>query len=59
MPIHPAPITINAFAGVTDEPMRKNMSLKQIAANRRNAQKSTGTGTSAGKEIPKMNAITK
>ena len=37
--------------------MRKKMSLKQIAANRRNAQKSTGPQTPAGRAISKMNAV--
>ena len=57
MPIHPAPITTNAFAGAIAEPMRKTMSLKQIAANRRNAQKSTGPQTPAGRAVSKMNAV--
>jgi hypothetical protein len=39
------------------EPMRKTMSLKQIAANRRNAQKSTGPQTPAGRAVSKMNAL--
>ena len=33
------------------------MSLKQIAANRRNAQKSTGPQTPAGRAVSKMNAL--
>ena len=37
--------------------MRKTMSLKQIAANRRNAQKSTGPKTRRGKAVSKMNAL--
>jgi hypothetical protein len=37
--------------------MRKTMSLKQIAANRRNAQKSTGPQTPAGRAVSKMNAF--
>ena len=37
--------------------MRKTMSLKQIAANRRNAQKSTGPQTPAGRAVSKMNAL--
>jgi hypothetical protein len=37
--------------------MRKTMSLKQIAANRRNAQKSTGPQTLAGRAVSKMNAV--
>jgi hypothetical protein len=37
--------------------MRKTMSLKQIAANRRNAQKSTGPQTPAGRAVSKMNAV--
>ena len=36
--------------------MRKTMSLKQLAANRRNAQKSTGPRTAAGRAVSKMNA---
>ena len=39
------------------EPMRKTMSLKQIAANRRNAQNSTGPQTPAGRAVSKMNAL--
>jgi hypothetical protein len=57
MPIHPAPIIINASVGDIGEPMRKTMSLKQIAANRRNAQKSTGPQTPAGRAVSKMNAL--
>ena len=37
--------------------MRKTMSPKQIAANRRNAQKSTGPQTPAGRAVSKMNAV--
>ena len=37
--------------------MRKTMSLKQIAANGRNAQKSTGPRTPAGRAVSKMNAM--
>jgi hypothetical protein len=37
--------------------MRKTVSLKQIAANRRNAQKSTGPQTSNGQAVSKMNAF--
>jgi hypothetical protein len=37
--------------------MRKTMSLKQIAANRRNAQKSTGPKTPEGRAVAKMNAL--
>jgi hypothetical protein len=37
--------------------MRKTMSLKQLAANRRNAQKSTGPKTLNGRAISKMNAL--
>lgn len=37
--------------------MKKTMSPKQIAANRRNAQKSTGPKTPSGKAISKMNAL--
>ena len=37
--------------------MRKTMSLKQIAANRRNAQKSTGPKTPNGRAVSKMNAL--
>jgi hypothetical protein len=36
---------------------RKTMSLKQIAANQLNAQKSTGPKTAAGKAVSKMNAL--
>jgi hypothetical protein len=39
------------------ENMRKTMSLKQLAANRRNAQKSTGPKTSRGRAVSKMNAL--
>jgi hypothetical protein len=37
--------------------MRKTMSLKQIAANRRNARKSTGPKTPQGLAVSKMNAF--
>jgi predicted transcriptional regulator len=37
--------------------MCKTMSLKQLAANRRNAQKSTGPQTPAGCAVSKMNAL--
>ena len=37
--------------------MRKTMSLKQLAANRRNAQKSTGPKTPEGRAVSKMNAL--
>jgi hypothetical protein len=37
--------------------MRKTMSLKQLAANRRNAQKSTGPKTPNGQAVSKMNAL--
>jgi hypothetical protein len=37
--------------------MKKNMSPKQIAANRRNARKSTGPKTAEGREISRMNAV--
>jgi hypothetical protein len=37
--------------------MRKTMSTKQLAANRRNAQKSTGPQTSNGQAVSKMNAF--
>jgi hypothetical protein len=37
--------------------MPKTMSLKQIEANGRNAQKSTGPRTPAGKAVSKMNAM--
>ena len=36
---------------------RKAMSLAKLAANRRNAQKSTGPKTPAGKAVAKMNAL--
>jgi hypothetical protein len=37
--------------------MRKTMSLKQLAANRGNAQKSTGPKTPNGQAVSKMNAL--
>src|ERR1700733_5597483 len=37
--------------------IRKTMSLKQLEANRRNAQKSTGPKTPKGRAISKMNAF--
>jgi len=37
--------------------MRKTMSLKQLAANRRNALKSTGPKTPNGRAVSKMNAL--
>lgn len=37
--------------------MKKTMSLKQIAANRRNARKSTGPRTLEGKTVAKFNAL--
>jgi hypothetical protein len=37
--------------------MRKTMSLKQIAANRLNARKSTGPKTPEGRAVSKMNAL--
>jgi len=37
--------------------MRKTMSLKQLAANRRNAQKATGPKTPNGQAVSKMNAL--
>lgn len=37
--------------------MPKKMSLKQIAANQQNAQKSTGPKTTDGKSVSKMNAL--
>lgn len=37
--------------------MRKTMSMKQIEANRRNAQLSTGPRTPRGKAVAKMNAV--
>ena len=36
---------------------KKTMSLKQLAANRNNAQKSTGPKTAAGKAVAKLNAV--
>jgi hypothetical protein len=36
--------------------MRKSMSLKQLDANRRNAQKSTGPKIPNGQAVSKMNA---
>jgi len=41
----------------TSEPKPKTMSPAQIAANRRNAQKSTGPKTARGRAISKMNAF--
>jgi hypothetical protein len=37
--------------------MRKTMSPKQLVANRRNAQKSTGPKTANGKAVSKLNAL--
>jgi hypothetical protein len=37
--------------------MRKTMSLKQLNANRQNAQKSTGPKTENGKAVSKLNAL--
>ena len=37
--------------------MHKNMSLQQIDANQRNAQKSTGPKTPEGRAVSKMNAL--
>src|ERR1044072_9439541 len=37
--------------------MKKRMSLKQLTANQRNAQKSTGPTTANGKAVSKMNAL--
>ena len=37
--------------------MKKTMSPAQLAANRRNAQKSTGPKTPAGRGVSKMNAL--
>jgi hypothetical protein len=37
--------------------MPKNLSSKQLAANRRNAQKSTGPRTPAGRAVSKLNAL--
>ena len=37
--------------------MRKTMSIKQVEANRRNAQKSTGPKTAEGQTVSKMNAL--
>jgi hypothetical protein len=37
--------------------MRKTMSLNQLAANRRNARKSTGPKSANGKAVSKMNAL--
>ena len=45
------------FAGGIGKPMRKTMSAKQLAANRRNAQKSTGPKTLNGRAVSKMNAL--
>ncbi len=45
------------MAVTTEDTVKKALSVKQIAANRRNAQKSTGPRTAAGKQISKMNAF--
>ena len=37
--------------------MQNTTSVKQIAANRRNAQKSTGPRTPEGRAVSKMNAL--
>ncbi len=47
----------NGTHGVRRPTRRKRMSLKQIAANQRNAQKSTGPQTANGKAVAKMNAL--
>jgi len=47
----------NGAHGVLRPTRRKTMSPAQLAANRRNAQKSTGPKTPAGKEVAKMNAL--
>src|SRR5579859_7544362 len=50
--------TTNTFVADTDEAaMRKTMSLRQLTANRRNAQKSTGPKTPNGKAVSKLNAL--
>ncbi len=55
---HPsAPITTATFAVATIKLMRKTTSPRQLAANRRNAQKSTGPKTPEGRAISKMNAL--
>jgi hypothetical protein len=51
------PITTVTFAESIGELMRKTMSAKQLAANRRNAQQSTGPKTPAGRAVSKMNAL--
>ena len=37
--------------------MPKRMSERQLAANRRNAQRSTGPRTAKGREVSRMNAL--
>jgi hypothetical protein len=44
-------MTTNTSESRIREPRRKTMSLKQIAANRRNARKSTGPRTPAGRAV--------
>ena len=57
MPVRPAPITTNPFADIKTKLMKKTMSPEQLAANRRNAQKSTGPKTPNGLAVSKMNAL--
>ena len=47
----------NLYIQIISEPMDESMSLKQLAANGRNAQKSTGPKTPEGRAISKMNAL--
>jgi hypothetical protein len=57
MPTSKTNITIGGFTDNVPQPMKKNLSPAQFAANRRNARKSTGPRTAAGKAVSRMNAI--
>jgi hypothetical protein len=57
MPHPSARFTTVTFAAATVERMRKTMSPEQIAANRANAQKSTGPKTPAGRAASRMSAV--
>jgi hypothetical protein len=50
-------ITGSSAANIGEHMREKTMSPKQIAANRANAQKSTGPKTTAGREVSKMNSL--
>jgi hypothetical protein len=50
--VHPRRSAVNPT-----EPMSKRVTLKQLAANRANAQKSTGPHTANGKAVSKLNAL--